>query len=73
MCASAASNGYLEILERLLPPDPGKAFDLAMCMALGGGRRSVFQLGSMGADRLAGMVGHLLADHPHAFYEDGRH
>lgn len=57
----------LEVLDHLVPLDPGKVFDIAMHAALGGGRRSGFQFESMGADRLVGMVGRLLADYRWVF------
>lgn len=57
----------LELLEYVLPLDPGKAFDIAMYAALGGGRRSGFQFESMGADRLVGIVGCVLADYRQLF------
>ena len=62
----------LELLEHLLPLDPGKVFDIAMHAALGGGRRSGFQFESMGADRLVGLVGRLLADHRQVFESEER-
>ena len=57
----------LEILEYLLPLDPGRMFDIAMHAILGGGRRSGFQFEFMGADRLVGIVGRLLADYRRVF------
>ena len=57
----------LEVLEYLLALDPGKTLDIAMHAILGGGRRSGFQFEFMGADRLVGIVGRLLADHRQVF------
>ena len=72
MCVARAGTPHtvyrlLEILEYLMPLDPGKVFDIAMQAALGGGRRSGFQFESMGADRLVAIVGRLLADHRQIF------
>ena len=62
----------LEILDYLMPLDPGKVFDIAMHATLDGGRRSGFQFESMGADRLVGIVGRLLADHRQDIEVEGR-
>ena len=53
----------LETLDYLMPLDPGKVFDIAMHAALVGGKRTGFQFEPMGADRLVGIVGRLLADY----------
>ena len=77
MCLAGAGTPHtvyrlLESLEYLMPLDPGKVFDIAMHAALGGGRRSGFQFERMGADRLVGIVGRLLADHRQVFEVEER-
>ena len=77
MCLAGAGTPHtvyrlLELLEYLLPLDPGKAFDIAMHAALGGGRRSGFHFEPMGADRLVGIVGCVLADYRELFEVEKR-
>ena len=62
----------LEILAHLLPLDPGTVFDMAMHAMLRGGKRSGFQFETMGADRLVGIVGRVLADYRYVFNVDAR-
>lgn len=77
MCLASAGTPrtiyrLMQILEYLLPLDPGKVFDIAMQATLGGGKRSGFQFESMGADQLVAFVGRLLADHRQVFEVEER-
>ncbi len=56
----------LQLLERLIPVDPGRVFDLT-AHALRGGTRSGYQHESMGIDLLVKLVGTFLADHKEIF------
>jgi hypothetical protein len=62
----------LQILEFLLPVDPGKVFDLIAHALLHGGRRQGYQFDSMGSDVFVRIVGQCLADHRDIFREEAR-
>ena len=62
----------LEMLEFLLPLDPGRAFDLTAHALRSGGRRTGFHFEPMGVDLLVRLIGVFLADHKEIFKTDHR-
>jgi hypothetical protein len=62
----------IELLEFLVPADPGIVFDLVADALLGGGRRHGYQFESLGASRFVEIVGHYLADHRELFADERR-
>lgn len=61
----------LQLVERLIDVDAGKAFDLA-ASNLQASRRSGYQHDSLGVDLLVRLVGMFLADHKEIFEESAR-
>src|SRR5262249_15692318 len=53
----------LQLLEFVLPVDPGRAFDLTAHALRNGGKRSGYQFEPLGANLLVKLVGIFLADH----------
>lgn len=70
--ASHTIYNLLQILEFLLPVDPGKVFDLIAHALLHGGKRQGYQFDSMGSDVFVRIVGQCLADHRDIFREEAR-
>jgi hypothetical protein len=70
--ASHTIYNLLQILEFLLPVDPGKVFDLIAHALLHGGKRQDYQFDSMGSDVFVRIVGQCLADHRDIFREEVR-
>lgn len=62
----------LQILEFLLPANPGRIFDLIAHALLEGGKRQGYQFDSMGADVFVRIVGVCLADHRDIFRDEPR-
>ena len=62
----------LQILEFLLPANPGRIFDLIAHALLEGGKRQGYQFDSMGADVFVRIVGVCLADHRDIFLDEPR-
>jgi hypothetical protein len=62
----------LQILEFLLPANPGRIFDLIAHALLEGGKRQGYQSDSMGADVFVRIVGVCLADHRDIFQDEAR-
>jgi hypothetical protein len=70
--ASHTIYNLLQILEFLLPVDPGKVFDLIAHALLHGGKRQGYQFDYMGSDVFVRIVGQCLADHRDIFREEAR-
>lgn len=70
--ASHTIYNLLQVLEFLLPVDPGKVFDLIAHALLHGGKRQGYQFDSMGSDVFVRIVGQCLADHRDIFREETR-
>jgi len=70
--ASHTIYNLLQILEFLLPVNPGKVFDLIAHALLHGGKRQGYQFDYMGSDVFVRIVGQCLADHRDIFREEAR-
>jgi len=70
--ASHTIYNLLQILEFLLPVNPGKVFDLIAHALLHGGKRQGYQFDYMGSDVFVRIVGQCLADHRDIFRDEAR-
>jgi hypothetical protein len=62
----------LQLLEHLMPVDPGAAFDLIAHALRSGGKRTSYQSESLGAELLVRLIGVFLADHKELFDDSAR-
>lgn len=62
----------LELLEFLVPADPGRVFDLMAHALLEGGKRQGYQFESLGSKVFVELVGVFLADHRELFEDEKR-
>lgn len=62
----------LQLLEKFIPFDAGRVFDLIAASLLAGGRRFGYQYEPMGADLLVRLIGVYLADYKEVFEDERR-
>jgi hypothetical protein len=68
----ATIHHLIELLEFLVPADPGRVFDLVAHSLLGAGKDHGYQFESLGADRFVAVIGLFLADHRELFADEDR-
>ncbi len=62
----------LQLLEQLVPIDPGGVFDILVFALRNGGAKNGYQYESLASDLLVRIVGRYLADYKEIFENDGR-